>query len=314
MFFGGAGVLLGWMVALICGSLTLIVAYSFEHCGSWGAYLTRPNFLLVLGAILSIVSTTLVFRYIPVSLSWFGQFVVAIGCFIGCISIPIWQHPVRRRLQGVILRPISLAVRRMSYDSRISRVIYLYSFLIGGMLALFHPYQAFLFVAFSISALDLNAAVLTRTFLGPYLNLFDVLILVMLLALAVHLLEQRRPLFLPRSVIWIFIVWIMGTILGLWELGGRYEVIRASRWALNFPIAFLVAANLVSDVDRAERLILAVFFGALLASIQHVMGVRSDSSNTLLLRRMGLSFLRVSTFLLPQRKLDFSETGLIILD
>lgn len=162
--------------------------------------------------------------------------------------------------------------------------------LIGGMLALFQPYRAFLFAVFSISALDLNAAVLTRTFLGPYLNLFDVFILVMLLALAVHLLVQKRPLVLPRPVIWIFIVWIMGTILGLWELGRRYEILRASRWVLNFPIAFLVAANLVSDVDRAERLVLTVFFGALLTSIQHVVGVHGDSSNTLLLRRMGFIF------------------------
>ena len=101
VLLGGMGAILGWMAALICGSLLLIVVYSIEQSGSWGVYLTRPNFLLLVGAVLSTVLATLVFRYIPVSSSWFSHFVAAITCFVGCISIPVWQHPVRRQLLGL---------------------------------------------------------------------------------------------------------------------------------------------------------------------------------------------------------------------
>lgn len=150
------------------------------------------------------------------------------------------------------------------------------AFAIGIVTIFVRPYLAFLFSAFAISSLNLSAAFFTRTMFGPYLNLVDSLIIVMLGALAVQLLSQRgRKLIFPRPVVLIIICWVIGASLGFWAQGLRYEVAREARWALNLPISILIGTNFVTDIDRARGFTRALFGGALLGALQHLFWVRA---------------------------------------
>lgn len=188
-------------------------------------------------------------------------------------------------------------------------VVLLYFVLaVGTVLALFRPYKAFVFVCCGVSALNLDLANNTRTVLGPYFNLLDAFIFVMILALMVFLFATRQPLIIPRPFIWLVIVWSIGTVGGIWLLGWRYEAIRSCRWALNFPLALLVAANFVRNEKRSDDFVLALFFGALLGSIQHIttsLILFQSLRNYSAIRDIGFLFSPITPFLIAATNQSF---------
>ena len=161
--------------------------------------------------------------------------------------------------------------------------------LVGGFLALFRPYWAFLFVVVLFSVPMVYDAVNTRTaFLGPYFNLYDALFVVALLALIMD--PRSRPLALPRPVAWVLLV----IALGVFQTSLDYEintiVIRAIRWSITFPLACVLGANLVVDRSRARLFLFALIVASVIAAIRSFLDYQ-----TVTLAEQGVGAFRLNT-------------------
>lgn len=147
---------------------------------------------------------------------------------------------------------------------------------IGFALALFRPYWAFLFSLFCIAARNFHAAVFTRTpIFGPYLNLNDLLLWIALSAMFFELIKTRKIFWMPKILFAILILIIIGDIVSLFKYGTEEYVLRRIWSTAVFPILFFVSANMVKNGERAKSFYLAFFFGAVLASVQHMIFIRS---------------------------------------
>jgi len=154
-------------------------------------------------------------------------------------------------------------------------IFYIVAF-IGLGLLFFRPYWAFLFSLFCLAARNFHAAVYTRTeFLGPYLNLNDLLLWIALFALIVELLHKRKTLWMPKILAAIFVLLFVGDLQSIIKYGCAEEVLRRLWSTAIFPILFLVAANFVNDAERAHSFYWALFLGAVTASLQHLFFIKT---------------------------------------
>lgn len=181
------------------------------------------------------------------------------------------------------------------------------SALIGLGLAVFRPKIAFLFVAFGLAAQNANAAVLTRAFLGPYVNLQDVFILTAVTAMCIYWIRERRKVNFPPIFLLIIAAWTIGTFVSIWRFGTDYEVLREARWALTFPIMLLVGANLVTDKRDVRNFLIALSLGGCVAAIQHFIWIGSAIRLDLNFRTIGfldssITYLLAAFLLVPITK------------
>jgi len=144
-------------------------------------------------------------------------------------------------------------------------IVLLLVLLAGGLTVLFRPYWAFLLAVVLFNAPMVYDAVNTRTaLLGPYFNLYDALFVVAAMALLLD--RPVKPLFFPRPALWVLGIIAIGVVQTALQYQVNYYVLRAIRWALTFPLAFIISANLVINNDRARlflyALILATTIGA----------------------------------------------------
>lgn len=155
---------------------------------------------------------------------------------------------------------------------------------LGIPLAFVRPYAAFLLAASLLTAGHVAMFNQTRLAgLGPYLNLSDACVLVAVAAFFFDRVAAKKPVQVPQIVPLLLFVVILGAVQSFWKLGWTYDTMRATRWALDFPIAYFLGANLVTSADRARKLIWILLAGALLAAVQHHLYVvhiwRSKSVN-----------------------------------
>jgi hypothetical protein len=137
---------------------------------------------------------------------------------------------------------------------------------VGVFLALLRPYWAFLGLIVLFSSLQVYGAVYTRTSLfGPYMNLYDALFLVGLVVVISD--PKSKPLVLPRPVLWVLIILLIGFTQTAMLHSVNYQVVRALRWSLSFPLAFFIGANMVVDQDRAKTYLYAIIIGAAIGSL-----------------------------------------------
>ncbi len=142
---------------------------------------------------------------------------------------------------------------------------------IGIPLAMLKPYKAFLLVVLLLTAGNAATFNQTRTVtLGSYFNLSDACVLIALTALLFDSLYGRKPLRLPQVVPLLLFVLSIAACQSFYRLGWTYETARAYRWGLQMPIAFLIAANLVTSEARAKQLLGVLLCGAILAIMQHL--------------------------------------------
>ena len=145
---------------------------------------------------------------------------------------------------------------------------------VGLPLAIVRPYFAFLFATLVLTAGNADLFNATRFMaLGPYLNLGDVCLLVALAALMFDTFHRNKPLRLPNVVLLLLLVLSIAAWQSLWMLGWTYETARAFRWGVQFPLAFLLAANLVDTPLRAKQFLGALLAGVILAALQHLLFV-----------------------------------------
>lgn len=154
----------------------------------------------------------------------------------------------------------------------------------GSVLAIVRPYAGFLFSVLLLTAGHVTKFNSTRLVaMGPYLNLSDACVLVAIAAFFFDCVAKKRPVRMPQIVLLMLLVVTLGAVQSSWKLGWTYDTMRATRWALDFPIAYFLGANLVTSPDRARKLIGVLLVGALLAAVQHHLYVvhiwRSKSLN-----------------------------------
>ena len=154
------------------------------------------------------------------------------------------------------------------------------SLVLGLLLAASRPYAAFLAAVFVIVAGGGEYLNATRTeALGPYLNLLDAWTAVSLAAMVFDLERRRRKIRAPVYVPLLLMLLAFATVQDFARYGVSYESVRALRWAIQFPLAVLVGANLVTDAQRARRLLQALLGGAVAAALMHFayIAVRFDA-------------------------------------
>lgn len=143
--------------------------------------------------------------------------------------------------------------------------------ILGTALAILRPYWVLCGVLFVMTAVDRGQAVFTRTeVLGPYFNLFDALLVVMMLASLVGLLKKRRKPIIPAPVVAVLIVLIVSWFNIALQARLEYEVLRAIRWSLNFPLVFIAMANAIDTEKQVKYVFLSLFLGSTLAALQHI--------------------------------------------
>lgn len=142
--------------------------------------------------------------------------------------------------------------------------------IIGLILIFIRPWWAFLFSVFCLSARNFHAAVFTRTpFFGPYMNLNDLLIWISLLGIIFVVLKKEK-IYIPKILIAIFIILIIGNLQSLVNYGLIEEVLRRIWQPAIFPLTFLISANMVKDERKACLFYWTLYFGALTAVLQHM--------------------------------------------
>jgi hypothetical protein len=129
--------------------------------------------------------------------------------------------------------------------------------------------------------------------IGPYFNLFDACLLLSIIACFMDYFSRKKPFYLPKLALAILAVLCMGVINSWLSFGMTYGVLRSFRWALELPILFIVAANMVDDEKRVKALLLTLVFGTFAAGCQQFFAT-ATISETLNIKDPGV--LRTSLF------------------
>ena len=142
----------------------------------------------------------------------------------------------------------------------------IYAVLIIGLISLFYsPFWTFLLTVILFSSVNVYKAIITRiSAFGPYFNLYDALFLLAIISIIVD--SRSRPFTIPKPVIWVVGILLIGIAQTAIYFEMNYLVIRAIRWSMTFPLAFLIAANNVVDSTRAKQLFYAIIIGSVIGS------------------------------------------------
>lgn len=142
--------------------------------------------------------------------------------------------------------------------------------IIGFIFIIKKPQYNFWLGIFYFSARELRAAVFTRLeAFGPYLNLDDFIILILIISLVRF--SFRKKIKIPVPVIWLGICFISSIfIIGLNYGAFTYEVQREHKAALYFILAFFLSYNFFTNEKEFEYFLKLLFIGSIVASIQYI--------------------------------------------
>jgi hypothetical protein len=138
--------------------------------------------------------------------------------------------------------------------------------IIGIILIIVRAYWAFLFSVVLCGTFNFSMAVTTRyELLGPYFNIYDALFIIALLSIIRD--SESSPWILPRPIVWVLFVIILGILQTLFYHNINYILLRSMRWSITFPLAFFIGANAVINQARAKPFFYAIVIGAVLNAI-----------------------------------------------
>ncbi|OQY73614.1 MAG: hypothetical protein B6D44_06730 [Ignavibacteriales bacterium UTCHB2] len=141
--------------------------------------------------------------------------------------------------------------------------------IIGLIFFIKKPQYTFWMGIFYFSAREGGRAALTRTPLfGPYFNLDDFLILLMLISL-IHLSFSHK-IKIPSIVYWIAICIFASILIMAAKYDLSYPVQREHKWALYFPLAMFLSYNFFLKEKDFETFLKILFIGSIVASIQYI--------------------------------------------
>ena len=99
--YGGTGVVVGWALALALGSLVIAFSYQAEQGIPWSAAFSPADGGLVFAVLTGAAATWASFFYLrstaPVTL-----LLVLVLAYPLIVALPVWRHPQRKRLVGLI--------------------------------------------------------------------------------------------------------------------------------------------------------------------------------------------------------------------
>jgi O-antigen/teichoic acid export membrane protein len=98
--YGAAGVVTGFVIALIAGSLVIAVAYQREYRIRFVDLIERASVVLSVAGLAGLALASSLYHRLADSLPLGWLIVLVPGAFFAVVIGPLWMHPVRRQLQG----------------------------------------------------------------------------------------------------------------------------------------------------------------------------------------------------------------------
>lgn len=99
-FFGGWAIVATWVTSLIIGSAIISIAYHVQNNIPVAELLVKENKLIVLTGITAICLTYLVYDLTYRKINIWGVTGIAVPLFCLVEGLPLWNHPMRKRLSG----------------------------------------------------------------------------------------------------------------------------------------------------------------------------------------------------------------------
>lgn len=96
----GTGVVVGFVVALLAGSLFMTWAYHRDHGVPLTIWLTRENLLLLGTALAGALLVRALYQTDTVPLGIAGQIAASLVLYAAAVALPLWRHPARHVIAG----------------------------------------------------------------------------------------------------------------------------------------------------------------------------------------------------------------------
>jgi O-antigen/teichoic acid export membrane protein len=100
--FGAIGVVIGWVLALVLGSSVVLIAFHIENRIPLSDIFPRENAGLMVACAAGIAIAWLAYLRLQVHVNIIWTAIVCSLAFLGAIAIPVWKHPMRARLFGML--------------------------------------------------------------------------------------------------------------------------------------------------------------------------------------------------------------------
>ena len=112
-YFGGAGVAVGFVAAILIGSSLIPIAYHRKHEGTMSDLFSKHDVFLGIAASIGMIFALWLFGFLRASWDVLPLSLVCLSIFAGATAIPLWQHPVRSEV-------VDWLGKLTSYSSRTS--------------------------------------------------------------------------------------------------------------------------------------------------------------------------------------------------
>lgn len=147
--------------------------------------------------------------------------------------------------------------------------------IIGLYFLVKNPKYSFLLGIFYFAARENRMAALTRIeFFGPYLNLDDFVILLIIFSL-IHF-SFNRKIIIPSAVSLIAICIFSSILLIAVKYSFIYPVQREHKWALYFLLAIFLSYNFIEKEKDLEIFLKVLFIGCIVASVQYILMLQGN--------------------------------------
>jgi hypothetical protein len=157
---------------------------------------------------------------------------------------------------------------------------------IALMLTIRKPFYGFLFCICILCAFSTAHLAQVRTFLGSYLNLIDVLAVIMVIGLILDL-GQRQSFGIPLILFPLFLCLAIGMLLSVNTLGITYENVRTLKWAFTLPVFFILSYNAISSPRRARDLVVTVIIGTIILCLRALLQLIITSRSNIMVNDFG---------------------------
>jgi hypothetical protein len=150
-------------------------------------------------------------------------------------------------------------------------VLFFYVFgILGFIFLLKKPQYTFWMGIFYFASRELQRSAFTRLpQFGPYLNLDDFIILLMLLSL-IHISFSRK-IKLPSAAFWVALCIFASILIIALKFSFTYPVQREHKVALYFLFGIFLSYNFVEKEKDLEIFLKILFIGSIIASIQYIL-------------------------------------------
>jgi O-antigen/teichoic acid export membrane protein len=104
--YGGIAVVVAWIFSLIAGSVIILVAYHHRHKIPISELFPKENIGLGLASIGGLFISLVLYQLLKNNLSLLVISSIVILVFFAIIGVPIWLHPMQKRLKGWIIKEL----------------------------------------------------------------------------------------------------------------------------------------------------------------------------------------------------------------